>query len=123
MYALKIVLYVLVLMGGGAQSFAMSKEEPLSKEASSQKNLLSKRLVGLNALVRYSYNNTPSSFNGLGVSTQWICNQLLSEVSFSFLESIVQVVSPVKPGRAQRVWDLEYAWENVSKRKQIKGGY
>jgi len=121
MPALKLFVYFLLLAGVCFSSLSLAL--PQESVQKNEKGFFDKGMLGIGRFVSYSYNNTPSVSQGVNISSQWIDQNFLSEVSFSFQESEVEVVSPVKPSNALRMWDLRYSWEDLAGRKQVKGGY
>ena len=103
-------------------AFAENNVEPL-EDTKAKASLFSNFVLGGGAHIKYSYNNKLSSFKGIHLSSMWLSGTLLNDVKLSFSESHVEVVSPIKPSNAQRLWDLEYSWEDQSKRSKVRGFY
>lgn len=121
MPALKLFVYFLLLGGACFSSLSLALPKELAQK--DEKGFFDKGMLGVGRTLNYSYNNTPSIFRGINISSQLIDQNTLHEVSLSFQESEVEVISPVKPSNALRMWDLRYSWEDLTGRKQVKGGY
>lgn len=121
MYTLSFFVRFLLLAGVSFSNLSLAATQ--ESELEDDKGFFDKGMLGVGRLVSYSYNNTPSVFKGVNISSQLIDQNTLHEVSFSFQESEVEVVSPAKPSNALRMWDLSYSWEGLAERKQVKGGY
>lgn len=121
MPTLKLFVYFLLLTGISFSNYSLAS--PQESAQKNEKGFFEKGMVGVGGILSYSYNNTPSVFKGVNISSQLINQNTLHEVSFSFQESEVEVISPVKPSNALRMWDLRYSWEDLTGRKRMSGLY
>lgn len=83
----------------------------------------SNAIIGVAFQGSYSPNNDFKAFRGQNLSLLFLKNETLHEFTLRMSESRVEVISPVRESSAQRIWDVEYAWEHMSDRRKVRGTY